>query len=112
VPGLNWDARPKESWIICVLPSFPPWPGITGLRIVQPGILEKAEKQLEEHPKLKKALEREAFQEAVLLPLSKAEGVRLEHLKIRDKPVRPREGILWEAKKPVPGQTVFLPRPV
>jgi hypothetical protein len=69
------------------------------LRIVQPGILEKAEKKLGERPKLKKALEREVFQEAILFPLSKAEGVRVEHLKIRDKPVRPREGILWEAKE-------------
>lgn len=69
------------------------------LRIVQPGILEKAEEQLGERPKLKKALEREVFQEAILFPLSKAEGVRVEHLKIRDKPVRPREGILWEAKE-------------
>jgi hypothetical protein len=69
------------------------------LRIVQPGILEKAEERLVERPKLKKALEREVFQEAILYPLSKAEGVRVEHLKIRDKPVRPREGILWEAKE-------------
>ncbi len=69
------------------------------LRIVQPGILEKAEKQLGERPKLKKALERDTFREAILFPLSKAGAVRLEHLKIRDKPVRPREGILWEAKE-------------
>ena len=69
------------------------------LRIVQPGILEKAEKQLSERPKLKKALEKTLFQQAILFPLSKAEGVRLEHLKIRDKPVRPREGIIWEVEK-------------
>jgi hypothetical protein len=69
------------------------------IRIVQPGILQKAEKELGERPKLRKKLERGVFQEAILFPLSKAEGVRVEHLKIRDKPVRPREGVLWEAKE-------------
>ncbi len=76
------------------------------LRIVQPGILEKVEKQLVESPKRKKALERDAFREAILFPLSKAEKVRVEHLKIRDKPVRPREGILWKAK----GNQVLIKR--
>ncbi|NWF56478.1 MAG: DUF402 domain-containing protein [Syntrophaceae bacterium] len=69
------------------------------LRIVQAALLEKAEKRLEERPELKKKLEKEVFQEAILFPLSKAAGIRLEHLKVRDKPVRPREGVIWEAKE-------------
>jgi hypothetical protein len=68
------------------------------LRILCPATLERAEKKLAERPELKTKLAKKVFQEAILLPLSKAEGVRLEHLKIREKPIRPREGIFWEAK--------------
>jgi len=69
------------------------------LRILHPKILERAENQLGERPELKSNLEKALFQEAILLPLSKAEGVRLEHIKIKGKPVRPREGAVVEGKE-------------
>ena len=69
------------------------------LRILHPKILERAENQLGERPELKSNLEKALFQEAILLPLSKAEGIRLEHIKIKGKPVRPREGALVEGKE-------------
>ncbi len=68
------------------------------LRIFCPATLERAEKKLAKRPELKTDLEKSVFRKAILLPLRKAEGVRLEHLKIREKPIRPREGIFWEAK--------------
>ena len=68
------------------------------LRILHPRTLEKAENQLGKRPKSKSNLEKALFQEAILLPLSKADGVRLEHIKIKGKPVRPREGTLVEGK--------------
>jgi len=68
------------------------------LRILHPKILERAENQLAERPELKSNLEKALFQEAILLPLSKAEGVRLEHIKMKGKAVRPREGVLVEGK--------------
>jgi hypothetical protein len=68
------------------------------LRILHPRTLEKAENQLGKRPKSKPNLEKALFQEAILLPLSKADGVRLEHIKIKGKPVRPREGALVEGK--------------
>ena len=69
------------------------------LRIIHPKKLEKAEKQLGKQPQLRKKLDRTLFQEAILIPLSKAGVVRLEHIKVSGKPVRPREGILLEAKR-------------
>jgi hypothetical protein len=69
------------------------------LRILHPKILERAENQMGERPELKSNLEKALFQEAILLPLSKAEGVRLEHIKIKGKPVRPREGVVVEGKE-------------
>jgi len=69
------------------------------LRILHPKILERAENQLGERPELKSNLEKALFQEAILLPLSKAEGIRLEHIKIKGKPVRPREGAVVEGKE-------------
>ena len=68
------------------------------LRILHPRTLEKAENQLGKRLKSKSNLEKALFQEAILLPLSKADGVRLEHIKIKGKPVRPREGTLVEGK--------------
>jgi len=68
------------------------------LRILHPRTLEKAENQLGKRPKSKSNLEKALFQEAILLPLRKADGVRLEHIKIKGKPVRPREGALVEGK--------------
>jgi len=68
------------------------------LRILHPRTLEKAENQLGKRPKSKSNLEKALFQEAILLPLWKADGVRLEHIKIKGKPVRPREGALVEGK--------------
>jgi len=69
------------------------------LRILQPRIVERAENQLGKRPKLKSGLEKALFQEAILLPLSKADGVRLEHIKIEGKPVRPRKGTVVEGKE-------------
>ena len=66
------------------------------LRIIHPRALEKAEKQLGERPETKPDLGKAVFLEEVLLPLGKAGIVRLEHVKARGKPVRPREGILLE----------------
>ena len=68
------------------------------LRILHPRTLEKAENQLGKRPKSKSNLEKALFQEAILLPLRKADGVRLEHIKIKGKPVRPREGVVVEGK--------------
>ncbi|HYB19549.1 MAG TPA: DUF402 domain-containing protein [Thermodesulfobacteriota bacterium] len=68
------------------------------LRILHPQKLEKAEKQLGKQPQLKEDLDRTLFQEIILTPLSKAGVVKLEHIKIAGKPVRPREGILLGAK--------------
>lgn len=69
------------------------------LRILQPRILERTENQLGKRRKLKSDLEKALFQEAILLPLSKADGVRLEHIKIKGKPVRPRKGTVVEGKE-------------
>ena len=69
------------------------------LRILHPRILQSAEDQLRKRPKLKSKLEKALFQEAILLPLRKAKEVRLEHIKIKGKPVRPREGVLVESKQ-------------
>jgi len=69
------------------------------LRIFHPRTLERAEDQLGKRPKSKSKLEKALFQEAILLPLRKADGVRLEHIKIKGKPVRPREGALVESKE-------------
>jgi hypothetical protein len=66
------------------------------LRIIHPRALEKAERQLDERPEKKPDLGKTVFLEEVLLPLGKAGIVRLEHVKARGKPVRPREGILLE----------------
>ncbi len=65
-------------------------------RIINPKKLEKAEKQIAQEPGLKEDLDRALFQEMVLTPLSKAEGVKLEHIKLSGKHVRPREGTLME----------------
>ena len=69
------------------------------LRILHPRALERAENQLGKRPKLKSRLEKALFQEVILLPLRKADGVRLEHIKIKGKPVRPREGVVVEGKE-------------
>ena len=67
------------------------------LRIVHPLALEKAEEELLDHPRARRRLSESLFQETVLGPLAKAGTARLEHVKARGKPVRPREGILLEA---------------
>ncbi len=69
------------------------------LRILHPKILERAENQLGKRAKLKSNLEKALFLEAILLPLRKADGVRLEHIKIKGKPVRPRKGTVVEGKE-------------
>ncbi len=69
------------------------------LRILHPKKLEKAEKQFGKQPHLKEDLGKTLFQEVILTPLSKAGVVKLEHIKIAGKPVRPREGTLLEAKE-------------
>jgi hypothetical protein len=68
------------------------------LRILHPRTLEKAEKQTGKHPRFKEDLERTLFREIILIPLRKTEVVRLEHIKISGKPVRPREGVLLKAR--------------
>ena len=55
------------------------------------------ERQLGEHPQFAEELDRQLFEEEILLPLSKAGVVRLEHVKLSGKPVRPREGLLLES---------------
>ena len=69
------------------------------LRILHPKILERAENRLGGRAKLKSNLEKALFLEVVLLPLRKAAGVRLEHIKIKGKPVRPRKGTVVEGKE-------------
>jgi probable ribonuclease FAU-1 len=67
------------------------------LRIIHRRALEEAERQLLDRPTARRKLERNGFQEAVLIPLGKTGAVRLEHVKATGKPVRPREGILLKA---------------
>lgn len=69
------------------------------LRILHPKILQRAESQLGKRAKSKSKLEKALFLEAILLPLSKADGVRLEHIKVKGKPVRPRKGTVVEGKE-------------
>lgn len=76
------------------------------LRMIHPKRLEKAEKQLGKQPQLREGLDRTLFQEVILIPLSKAGALRLEHIKISGKAVRPREGLLVEAK----GNRVLIKR--
>jgi hypothetical protein len=76
------------------------------LRIIHPRALEKAERQLLGRRASRRELERKAFQEAVLIPLGKSGAVRLEHIKARGKPIRPREGIVLKA----PGRRILLKR--
>ncbi len=79
-------------------------------RIIHPKKLERLEKELGDRPQFAWELDRKLFDEEILLPLSKAGVVRLEHVKISGKPVRPREGVLLEARgRPDPGQAFFFP---
>jgi DNA-binding NarL/FixJ family response regulator len=64
------------------------------LRIIHPKRLEEAEKKLRASAAQKERLEREIFEETILLPLEKSGQVRVEHGKISGKPIRPREGVL------------------
>jgi len=66
------------------------------LRIIHPKKLERAEKELLGSPGRKRELEEEIFLEAILVPMKKSGQVRLEHIKPLGKPIRPREGVLWE----------------
>jgi hypothetical protein len=68
------------------------------MRLLQPRKLEKAEKQLGKQPRFREDLERTLFREVILIPLRKTETLRLEHIKISGKPVRPREGVLLKAR--------------
>jgi hypothetical protein len=52
------------------------------------------ERELSSHPEEKERLETEAFSRAVLLPLSQAESVQFEHVRISGKTRRPRKGSL------------------
>ncbi len=65
-------------------------------RIINAKKLEKAEKQMAKEPAMKEDLDRALYQEMILTALGKAEGVRLEHIKLSGKHVRPREGTLME----------------
>ncbi len=78
------------------------------LRIIDASALKRAEKELLADPGRKEDLEKEIFQQAVLEPLRKKGGIRLEHIKVSGKEVRPREGMLAEFKEgPEGGQLVM-----
>ncbi len=67
------------------------------LQIIRPKILEQAEKKVKLHKEKKKQLGEDLFKEEIIAPLRKAGVVRLEHIKLSGKPIRPREGALVEA---------------
>lgn len=64
------------------------------LRIIRPKSLEEAEARLLENAASKEELERELFQEAILMPLFKSGTAALEHIKARAKPLHLRDGVL------------------
>lgn len=65
-------------------------------RVIDSRALEKAEEHFGRSPEQKEALEGRLFTEGILGPLQKAHRVRVEHAKPFCKPVRPREGVLFE----------------
>ncbi len=79
-------------------------------RIINPKKLEKLEKELGQRPQIAGELDKKMFEEEILVPLGKAGTVRLEHVKISGKPIRPREGVLPRVRgRPDPRQALFLP---
>jgi hypothetical protein len=67
-------------------------------KIIDPKALEPSEIELTRHPEKKKALEEKVFLEKILLPIEKAGLVTLEHIRPSGKSMRPREGVLVEAR--------------
>jgi hypothetical protein len=67
------------------------------LRTIHPRALSQPEQELAEFPERKEKLEKKTFADLVLTPLQKAASVRLEHVRISGRRVRPREGLLVEA---------------
>ena len=76
------------------------------LRPLHPKSLEAEEKKLKRHPEQKDKLEKKMFEEQILMPLRKGIHLKIDHVKIAGKPIRPREGILVEAK----GSKIFMKR--
>ena len=68
------------------------------LRPLHPKSLETQEKKLNRHPEQKETLEKKIFKEQILMPLRKGPPLKIDHVKIAGKPIRPREGVLVEAK--------------
>ena len=69
------------------------------LRIVHPKVLERAERELETRPEDRERIERDVFREAILVPLQKASSVKVEHVRVTGRRVRPREGLLLESEE-------------
>ncbi|MCX5906481.1 MAG: DUF402 domain-containing protein, partial [Deltaproteobacteria bacterium] len=80
------------------------------LRIIDAQALKRAEKQLLGHPERKEGLEKEMFQKMVLEPLRQGELIRLEHIKVSAKGVRPREGVRVELKDDPEGWRLVMKR--
>lgn len=67
------------------------------LQIIRPKTLEQAEKKLKAYKGQKGKIGEDLFLEEIIVPLRKAGVVKLEHIKLSGKPIRPREGVLVEA---------------
>jgi hypothetical protein len=76
------------------------------LRPHLPKCLEAAEKKLHRNPEQKEKLEKKIFKEQILTPLCKGTPIKIDHIKIAGKPIRPREGILVQAK----GRKILMKR--
>ncbi len=76
------------------------------LRPLHPKSLEAEEKKLSRHPEQKETLEKKIFKEQILMPLRKGPPLKIDHVKIAGKPIRPREGVLVEAK----GRKIIMKR--
>ncbi len=69
------------------------------LRIIHPPLLKKTERELREFPDKKEQWEREIYYQAILQPLIKEGLVKVEHVKVSGRPVRPREGVLVDLRE-------------
>jgi len=76
------------------------------LRIIHPQLLKKTERELRDFPEKKEQREREIYYQAILSPLVKDGLVKVEHVKVSGKPVRPREGVLVDLR----GDTLIMKR--
>ena len=102
--GFGGTAKETLDRIRCLM--TPTLIGHHRLRPLHPKSLEAQEKKLNRHPEQKESLEKKIFKEQILMPLRKGTPVKIDHVKIAGKPIRPREGILLESK----GRKIIMKR--